>query len=173
MAELGGELSLPFQGARNKIAAKRAGQRVNGLVTTGVVALALAACSGTALAGTLKECVALYRPGQAAAAIQCVHPLAEAGDAKAEAALGSLYGIANEPTYDAKKHAFWTRKAAEHGDLQSQVFAGYLYRQGEGAPKDLAESIRWFRTAAKRGDQDAEVNLGLMYLKGWGTETIS
>lgn len=124
---------------------------------------------GVATAGTLADCNAASRVGDGAAAIRCLEPLAKAGDPKAESMLGVQYGVINEPTYDAQKSAFWTRKAAEDGDLSAQVMAGYMYRRGDGVPKDLSEALKWFRTAAERGDQHAEDELARMYFKGWGT----
>ena len=132
-------------------------------------ALSAALISPAAAAGTMKDCSGVLRSPDNGAAIECLQPYADAGDAHAEMLLGTVYGTVNLPTYDAEKSAFWTRKAAEGGDIDAQVMLGHLYRQGQGVPKDLTEALRWFRTAADRGNQDAEVELSTMYLKGWGT----
>jgi TPR repeat protein len=128
-----------------------------------------AVLSGAAAAATLKDCESAIDSGDGATAVQCLQPLALAGDPKAERLLADQYGTVNEPTHDPEKSALWMKKAAEHGDLEAQVMVGYMYRQGEGTPKDLARSVKWFRSAAIRGDQDAQFQLGVMLFKGWGT----
>ena len=136
-----------------------------------VVALTLGltvAFGGAAAAATVHDCEEPARAGNSAGAIRCLLPLAQAGDVKAELALGGLYGVSNLPTYDPKVSAEWLTRAAEHGEVAAQTMVGRLHRQGKGVPKVLAESVRWFRLAADGDDEDAQFELGLMYFKGWG-----
>ncbi len=142
---------------------------MNGSIAKALAAVIALALAGPAAAGTLKDCDRVARTGDGAAAIQCLQPLAEAGDGRAEGQLGFQYGVVNAPTYDPEKSAFWTKKAAEHGDIEAQVMVAGMYRQGQGAPKDLVEALRWYRVAADRGDQNAQLEVGRMYYKGWGT----
>jgi hypothetical protein len=145
------------------------GSHLNGPIARVLIGLMCAALCGAAGAKTLQDCDGVMRKLDSAAAIQCLQPLAQAGDPQAEWLLGEQYGIVNASTHDADKSAFWLKKAAEHGEIDAQVALAYLYRQGDGVPKDLAEAMKWFRAAADRGDPNAQVNVGLMYFKGWGT----
>ncbi len=142
--------------------------RINGPIA-GLLAGVMSAALNSAAAGRPQDCSDLTPPGDSTAAIRCVQPLAQAGDAKAELLLGERYNIVNEATYDAEKSASWLTKAAEHGEIAAQVMVGDLYREGNGVPKDLTEAMRWYRAAADRGDQRAQFFMGMMYLKGWGT----
>lgn len=146
-------------------------------LTAGLIALlaipaafvAVTAAFRVGAAEPIDHCADALNHGDDVGAIKCLQPFADAGNAKAEMLLGTVYATVNLPSHDPEKSAYWTRKAAEQGDIDAQVRAGYLFRQGEGVPKDLAESVRWFRAAAVRGNQYAEIQLALMYFKGWGT----
>jgi TPR repeat protein len=134
-----------------------------------IIVFAFAAVSSPSAADQADRCNEPINDGDDAAAIKCLQPLADAGNAKAEMLLASVYGTVNLPAHDPDKSAYWTRKAAERGDVDAQLSAGYLYRQGEGVPKDLTESLRWFRAAADHGSQIAENELARVYLNGMGT----
>jgi len=75
--------------------------------------------------------------------------LAEAGDAKAQAALGVRYFHGRGVKKDHAKAVLWYRKAAEQGEASAQTNLGFLYFNGFGVEKDLAEAAG--RAGAARG----------------------
>lgn len=123
-----------------------------------------------AIADPLRDCEHVKRNADATNVIQCLQPLAQAGDPKAELLLGEQYGVADGSVYDPNKSAIWLKRAAEHGEIDAQVMVGDLFRQGVGVPKNLTEAMRWYRVAAEHGDQRAQYLVGLMHFKGWGTQ---
>ncbi|AKH36695.1 MULTISPECIES: tetratricopeptide repeat protein [Nitrosomonas] len=102
---------------------------------------------------------------------------AEAGDAEAQNALGSLFysgeAISKDVTgkimdYDLESAAGWFHRAAEQGHAAAQFNLGLLYAEGQGVPQDSAKAVEWFTKAAEQGNVDAQNNLGVMYLVGEG-----
>lgn len=102
---------------------------------------------------------------------------AEAGDAEAQNALGSLFysgeAISKDATgkimdYDLETAAAWFYRAAEQGHPGAQFNLGLLYAEGHGVPQDSAKAVEWFSKAAAQGNVDAQNNLGVMYLIGEG-----
>src|SRR6266446_4103692 len=103
-----------------------------------------------------------------AKALKLARPLAEAGDPRAEAIVGSAYyrgrGVAQNDTEAAK----WFRLAADKGNAAARFTLGVMYGEGRGVPQDYAEAARWYRLAAEQGDAQAQYNLGLAYARGEG-----
>jgi uncharacterized protein len=101
-------------------------------------------------------------------ALKLARPLAEAGDARAEAIVGSAYyrgrGVAQSDSEAAK----WFRLAADQGNAVARFTLGVMYGEGRGVPQDYAEAARWYRLAAEQGDAQAQYNLGLAYARGEG-----
>src|SRR6266481_5274548 len=101
-----------------------------------------------------------------AKALKLARPLAEAGDPRAEAIVGSAYyrgrGVAQNDTEAAKwfrladdkgnyaEAARWYRLAAEQGDAQAQYNLGLAYARGEGVTQDVVDAHMWFNLAAAR-----------------------
>lgn len=104
---------------------------------------------------------------------------AEAGDAEAQNALGTLFysgeAISRDETgkirdYDLEAAAGWFYRAAEQGHAGAQFNLGLLFAEGQGVPQDSAKAAEWFTKAAEQGNVDAQNNLGVMYLIGEGVE---
>lgn len=95
--------------------------------------------------------------------------LAQAGDARAQLHLASLYetGGAGLPRDLAAARA-WTHRAAERGDRMAMHNLGLFLIEGEGGPRDPSAAVGWFRRAAARGVVDSQYNLGLLYEAGEG-----
>jgi hypothetical protein len=93
---------------------------------------------------------------------------AEAGDAKAETALGTAYSLGNGVPKDDVEAVQWFRKAAEQGDANGETFLGAAYSNGKGIPIDKAEAATWWRKAAEQGNPDGEDFLGQAYYVGIG-----
>ena len=113
---------------------------------------------------------AAYERGDIAAAIEAWRPLAEAGDARAQAALGSLYIHGNGVAVDHGEALRWTRRAAEQGDVTGQFNMGTIYASGLGVERDYAEAATWFGRAAEQDDAPSRFNLGVLYARGLGVE---
>jgi TPR repeat protein len=110
---------------------------------------------------------------------------AEAGDAKAQFRLGSLY----ETRFHATTNVFellsptnanllgaitWYRKAADEGNAKAQCALGNFYSWGyfssigTSNSTDKIEAMKWYRKAAEQGDAEAETDLGDCYKNGVG-----
>ena len=111
---------------------------------------------------------AAFERGDAAAALRAWKPLAEAGDARAQAALGSLHIHGRGVAVDYEKGLRWTRLAAEQGDVTGQFNMGTIYAGGLGVERDYAEAAEWFARAAEQDDAASRYNLGVLYARGLG-----
>ena len=113
---------------------------------------------------------AAYERGDIAAALEAWQPLAEAGDARAQAAIGSLYIHGQGVAVDYAEALRWTRRAAEQGDVTGQFNMGTIYAGGLGVERDYAAAAEWFRRAAEQDDAPSRFNLGVLYARGLGVE---
>ena len=111
---------------------------------------------------------AAYERGDIAAALEAWRPLAEAGDARAQAAIGSLYIHGQGVSVDYEEALRWTRRAAEQGDVTGQFNMGTIYAGGLGVERDYATAAEWFRRAAEQDDAASRFNLGVLYARGLG-----
>jgi hypothetical protein len=110
-------------------------------------ALALAACAGS---DPFRDAQNAYARGDLAAASESLRIAADAGDAKAARALGSMFEtgmevgggqkIASRP----EEAARWYRRAADLGDAQAAHRLALMYTYGRGVPVDYAEARRLF-----------------------------
>ena len=113
---------------------------------------------------------AAFERGDAAGALRAWKPLAEAGDARAQAALGSLYIRGEGIAADYGEALKWTRRAALQGDVTGQFNMGTLYAGGLGVARDYAAAARWFARAAAQDDAASRFNLGVLHARGLGVE---
>ena len=109
-----------------------------------------------------------FERGDIAAAIEAWRPLAEAGDARAQAAFGSLYIHGNGVPVDHAEALRWTRRAAEQGDVTGQFNMGTIFAGGLGVERDYAVAAEWFARAAEQDDAASRFNLGVLYARGLG-----
>ena len=103
-----------------------------------------------------------------AKALKLARPLAEDGDPRAEAVLGSAYYRGRGVPQNDSEAAKWFRLAADQGNAAARFTLGVMYGEGRGVPQDYAEAARWYRRAAEQGDAQAQYNLGLAYARGEG-----
>ncbi|CAK0750683.1 conserved hypothetical protein [uncultured Gammaproteobacteria bacterium] len=105
----------------------------------------------------------------AEAAVTRLRQAAEAGNAKAQVALGRFYargrGGQEQNFAEAAK---WFQKAADQGEPLGFVGLGQLHRSGRGLPQDPAKAAEWFRKAAERGNPQGQTALGQLYRSGQG-----
>jgi hypothetical protein len=111
---------------------------------------------------------AAYERGDFREAREQWQALAEAGDAEAQAALGSLYIQGEGVSVDYGEALRWTRLAAEQGDVTGQFNMGTIYAGGLGVEQDYAEAARWFHAAAAQNDAISRYNLAILYSRGLG-----
>lgn len=116
----------------------------------------------------LEEGIAARERGDYATALLEIQPLAEQGNAVAQATLGLMYAKGQGVIHNFVKALEWHRKAALQGVPQAQHFLGVMYAQRHGISHDDFEAVKWFSKAAEQGYAPAQFNLGLMYDYGWG-----
>ncbi|CCQ75028.1 tetratricopeptide repeat protein [Magnetospira sp. QH-2] len=97
-----------------------------------------------------------YEAGDFVAAREAWHPLAEAGDPRAQYWMGDLYRFGKGVMQDFKAAMGWYKQAArqtEDGDmLRRAAYAlGYMVEDGSGTPKDLDKAECLYRVAAENG----------------------
>lgn len=124
------------------------------IAATIAASLALSAAaqarSGT---GSTAAAFALYAKGDYAAASRLLLPLAESGDARAQALLGFLYQYGQGLPQNFGLAALWYGCAAEQGDPTGQYLLGLLYDKGQGVPRDVVLSQKWLILAAAGASQ--------------------
>lgn len=93
---------------------------------------------------------------------------ANAGDASAAFALGTMYERGNGVPKSAPDAVKWYRIAAEKGHVGAQFNLALILAKGRGVNADPAEAAKWYEKAALQGDQQAAINLGILYAQGAG-----
>lgn len=101
--------------------------------------------------------------------VEQVSALAEQGNMKAQAALGSSYSVGRDGLMQDKIKAFyWLRKAADQGDASAQYLTGFNYREGDGVRQDYQKALYWLKKSSDQGYARAQFSLGIMYSDGEG-----
>ena len=95
---------------------------------------------------------------------------ADAGDAEAQATLGSLYESGLGVEKDEACAVKWYRSAAELGSAEGQYCLGRSYELGRGVKVDCVAVAKWYKKAAEQGHVQAQVRIGRCYARGWGVE---
>ena len=124
------------------------------------------ALGGAAVAG--EDGQAAYDRKDYATALKLWRPLAEQGDAAAQADLGYVYQTGRGVEREQAEAIKWYRRAADQGNASAQNNLGVSYEHGRGVPRDYAAAADWFRKAAGQGNAMAQYNLGFMYDTGIG-----
>jgi uncharacterized protein len=129
--------------------------------------LLLASGAGNAIAGTRPEPALDCRAfNDAKARQECT--FANAGDPKAQIAVGLSYSLGQGVPIDTATAIRLFGLAASQGELTADAYLGSMYASGRGVPEDDREAVRLFRLAADKGNALAEVNLADMYASGRG-----
>jgi TPR repeat protein len=124
--------------------------------------------SSSSMAGDLENGVAAYDRLDAPTAWSLLQPLAERGDAGAQALVGNMYARALGVMYDGAKAVRWWRRAAEQGDATAEEELATAYFFGDGVQPDHSEAAKWFRKAAEQGKVFAQTCLASLYERGEG-----
>jgi len=111
---------------------------------------------------------AAYNRADYATAMRLWLPLAEGGNADAQAMLGIIYEEGQGVSQDYTAALTWYRRAADQGHPDAQFYLAYMHDLGKGVPIDPAAAANWLSKAADQGHADAQFNLGAMYEDGIG-----
>jgi TPR repeat protein len=111
---------------------------------------------------------AAYEKRNYATALSLSRPLAEQGDARAQALVGLIYYRGQSVTRNDKEAVQWFRRAADQRNASAQFYLGVMSADGHGVPQDYTNAANWYRLAAEQGHPQAQYNLGLSYADGEG-----
>ena len=111
----------------------------------------VAAAPGAARAGDFETGLAAFNAGDYTVAYTNWGPLAQSGDAKAQASLGFLYYSGKGVRRDDQQSLLWFNRAAEAGQPTAQFFLGLHYYYGRGVRRDLARAYSWCDIALTNG----------------------
>lgn len=136
------------------------------LIVIGTFADTAPVRGGSGSSEVLAAPYAAYVQHDYATEAKLLRPLAEQGNATAQALLGFMYGHGQGLQQDDVEALRWYRKAAEQGDAGAQSNLGLLYVQGRGTPQDFSEAVKWFQKSADQGLAFGQDNLGAMYARG-------
>jgi hypothetical protein len=103
-----------------------------------------------------------------AEALKQWRPLAEAGNAEAQHALGMMYSGGFGVPKDMTQAIAWYLKAAEQGRAHAQYLVAAAYLQGIGVERDPLAFARWCHRAAEQGHPPAQFLLGMAHHQGLG-----
>ena len=92
-----------------------------------------------------------YDRGDYATALEEWRPLAEQGDAVAQAHLGLMYAKGEGVPEDDQGSSEWYRLAAEQGDAEAQFGLGWMYEKGKVFPKMIGSS-EMVQTCCRTGE---------------------
>jgi TPR repeat protein len=121
--------------------------------------------SGTmrpAYADGLGRATNAYSRGDYVRAVTALSPLAQRGNARAQALLGFMYenGFGVPQAYDAAADLY--QRAAVQGDPFAQSRLGLIYDKGHGVPQNVILSFKWLDLAAahaKKRERDYYLRL--------------
>ena len=95
-----------------------------------VLSLLLALLATSQASADFAQGDAAYRQGDYGTALREFRPLAEQGDARAQARLGLLYYQGDGVPQDFTEALIWLRKAAQQGNAPAQARLGEVYHWG-------------------------------------------
>ena len=98
-------------------------------------------------AATSRQGAAAFSRGDYLRASSILIPLAEHGDAVAQAYLGFMFETGRGVPQNYSEAAMWFRRSAEQGNGAAQYSLGLLYDKGFGVPRDAIEAHRWLNLA--------------------------
>jgi uncharacterized protein len=110
----------------------------------------LVSATAPAWPNSLSDGAGAFRRGEYVIAFRKLRPLAERGDAEAQAILGLMYQQGSGVPQDAVMAAHWYLCAAEQGHVGAQYQLGLLYDKGHGVPPSTVIAYKWLNLAAAR-----------------------
>ena len=103
---------------------------------------------GARVGPSLRSGVAALTRQDYVAAARILAPLAQRGNAEAQAYMGYLYANGRGVPQNHTQAAIWYRRAAEQGYPTAQYELGLQYDKGQGVPQDPVEAEKWLILAA-------------------------
>jgi len=136
-----------------------------------IVALALPhlACAEVADAA-FRGGLAAFNDGSYARALQAWGPLAGAGDARAQAALGFMYYSGRGVPRDSVRAAEFFQRAAEQGEPTAQLFLALMHFKSDGVPMNAPLAMMWVELALAGGQVEAFELRGMIMQSMTGAE---
>jgi hypothetical protein len=131
-----------------------------------VTGLCSATLVGLAAAGPLDEALAAYQRHDFKTAFRLWHPLAEQGDAHAQANLAALYERGEGVARDYALAMVWYKKSADQGYVDGESGLAELYANAKGVPRNYGQAYYWYMAAANQDDAKSEFDVGLMWETG-------
>jgi uncharacterized protein len=113
-----------------------------------IAVLVLLAIGEPARASAVSEGVAAFRRGDFPTAVRILGPLAERGNAEAQALLGFMYEYGRGVPQNAVVAVHWYVCAAEQGNPAGQYHLGLMYDKGHGVPRSAVLAYKWLNLAA-------------------------
>ncbi len=133
-----------------------------------LMAFVLLSLSGPVFAADYERGLKAFRAGDSQQALEQWQPLAQAGDANAQHAIGMMHEYGRGLARDDVEAIKWYRKAAEQGVSEAQYRLGVLHENGWGITRDAGLAAQWYERAAQLGHTFAQHDLAFMYLSGAG-----
>lgn len=93
--------------------------------------------------------LAAYNRRDFARAMEEWRPLAEAGDPRAQTALGTMYFNGQSVAKDDAEAANWLSKAANQGQVSAQYTLALMYDHGYGVEQDRVQAYKWLELALR------------------------
>ena len=99
--------------------------------------------------------LAAFNDGSYARALEAWGPLASAGDARAQAALGFMYYSGRGVARDSVRAAEFFQRAAEQGEPTAQLFLALMHFKSDGVPMNEPLAMMWVELALAGGQVEA------------------
>jgi TPR repeat protein len=112
--------------------------------------------------------LAAFAAGDYTTAIKIWTPMAENGDANAQANLGIMYFRGLGVDKDIQRAVQLFQSAAAKGNGQAEFQLGLMFQKGVGVQQDYGEAMRWYEAAADQGDPLAGYGIGRLFEEGYG-----
>lgn len=109
-----------------------------------------------------------YEAGDYATALKEFMPLAEAGQASAQAAIGQMYLDGHGVPQDPAQAAIWLEKAATGGNARARAQVGVLYATGTGVIQDEMKASYWLLKAANQNVRQSQRLMSDRFYRGVG-----
>jgi TPR repeat protein len=97
---------------------------------------------GAAVGEPLEDAITAYASGDYAAAMRIVRPLADQGNAGAQAMVGRMYDKGLGVPENFAEALKWFRKAADQGNATAESLLGDMYYSGHGVTQNYTETFK-------------------------------
>lgn len=109
-----------------------------------------------------------YQAGDYETAFREFLPLAEAGQASAQAAIGQMYLSGQGVAVDPAQAALWLERAAEGGNARARYQIGNMYAAGYGVAADEMKASYYLLRAASQNMAEAQLAMAQRFYHGQG-----